>query len=408
MLRKSLIKNNFGSKIKALALGSGFTLLALVFCFGALELFSYLELQKGEIRNFPLWNSQIKDQKDLAYQWGSLVPLPSLPTIKSHHSPIDCRQNSLKDLEEGRTPEALVYAPDTFIFGSSHGKIYRQLKPNLKDVPSEFKVGNHYLFKTSYATDEFGRRKTFQSSLPKKMNLLLLGGSFVFGEGVGDGEHLGSQLALKMPNDHVYNYGIPGTGLAASYALVNDREFSQELAPLEGVALYFFMDFDVLRFLPTFSMGKMTYMKDHTFLEVKSNEDIEAYAADQFPYAQKLFFYRQLGKTSFAQYFNFDFPQASNTDLQKMAWTLKAMKIKLAEKAKIKRFIVVNFPNQNTAFFSVLRKYLEEEGIEYFDFSNWNLEQYLDEPFIPCNGHPKAQTYKLISNSIASKLKEAP
>ncbi len=364
-------------------------------------------LRKGESKSFPLWHEKIKTSENLPYKFGSLIPSPSFHKIKFSSS-IDCRQNSLLDLEEGKNPEVLVYAPDTFIFGSSEGKIYRQFKSNLKDLPSEFKVGKKTIFKTSYSTDKFGRRKTLESALPPKENLLLLGGSFVFGEGVGDEEHLGSQLSKVLPGFQVYNYGIPGTGLAASYALVKDRDFSRELVEREGTALYFFMDFDVLRFIPTFSMGKMNYMRDHTFLKVKSSEEIQAFAADQFPYAQKLFFYRLLGKSFSAQYFHFDFPQATNSDLQHMAWTLKAMKKELFQKAKVKRFVVVNFPNQNAIFFSVLRKYLEEEGLEYFDYSSWDFEKILEGPFFPCNGHPKASVYEIMAKSLGQKISKGP
>lgn len=365
-------------------------------------------LRKGEAKTFPLWHEKIKTSENIPYKFGSLIPSPSFHKIKSSAPSLDCSQNSLFDLEEGKNPEALVYAPDTFIFGSSKGKIYRQFKSNLKDLPSEFKVGKKTIFKTSYSTDKFGRRKTLESALPPKENLLLLGGSFVFGEGVGDEEHLGSQLSKVLPGFQVYNYGIPGTGLAASYALVKDRDFSRELVEREGTALYFFMDFDVLRFIPTFSMGKMNYMRDHTFLKVKSSEEIQAFAADQFPYAQKLFFYRLLGKSFSAQYFHFDFPQATNSDLQHMAWTLKAMKKELFQKAKVKRFVVVNFPNQNAIFFSVLRKYLEEEGLEYFDYSSWDFEKILEGPFFPCNGHPKASVYEIMAKSLGQKISKGP
>jgi hypothetical protein len=115
----------------------------------------------------------------------------------------------------------------------------KELKLNVS-----LKSENDLIFEKIYSFDTLNRRKTplANTSLIKK-NLLLLGCSYSFGEGVGDDETIANHLARRLPNVNVYNFGISKGGLTNILDDIVYGERLKDISKMGGVVVYqFFYD----------------------------------------------------------------------------------------------------------------------------------------------------------------------
>jgi hypothetical protein len=95
------------------------------------------------------------------------------------------------------------------------------------------------IYDAVYTTDEFGRRVVIdEDDAGAERHAVFMGGSFVFGDGVNDGETLPSQFAAVTRGYTVYNYGVSGYGAQHMYALLHSGRLRQEVPEAAGFMVY--------------------------------------------------------------------------------------------------------------------------------------------------------------------------
>lgn len=109
------------------------------------------------------------------------------------------------------------------------------------------------LYDVTYTTGADGWRVVpGNSGGPYAKHLALFGCSFTFGIGLNDDQTLASQIAQRVPEDHVYNFGVPAFGTANVLRLLETQDLASLVQEDEGMGIYIFMEDHLRR-----SLGSM-------------------------------------------------------------------------------------------------------------------------------------------------------
>ncbi|MCX5796119.1 MAG: hypothetical protein NTY77_11540 [Elusimicrobia bacterium] len=257
----------------------------------------------------------------------------------------------------------------------------------------------------SCGIDEFNRRDTpgERSKARTERFLLLLGDSFIFGEGVGQDETLAADLGRQLPWARVYNYGIGGLYPGELLERLRLVQGPPEIREPKGTALYFFADSHLLRNMGSLtSVGGWGYSRPYYHEDASGRIAAEQYIKDARPVwtvLAKLFV-----RSNVARFFNVDYPtRPREGDLRFMAKLVEQLR---AETVRLgaERFYVVFYPN-NSYLGGLLLPYLEKASIPVLDLSGWDLLQLTRGPaFIPGEGHPTAESHRLVADALARLL----
>ncbi len=386
--------NNLKKKFFAFSLG----LFSLIFILVSVELLSYFFTKSTRINFTPVKNINEKSSAT------NVITKPNEQTwfsLEKNFQKADCSTSSILKESMGEKDGDKVYSDGTF----NSTEDLMQLTPNFYNPHSRFSLGKKLIYDKSYKTDKFGRRESLQTEGSNKNFLIFLGGSFVFGEGVNDDETLPSQMAKNLPAISAYNYGVPGAGLAPTVSLVLNKKFKEEIKEKDGIVLYFYFDFDLLRLIPTFSQGSMDYMKEQLFLE-ENGEGVNIVKPSRWDISAKLATYRLLSKSNFVRSLNIDFPTPNENHLKLFVKGIEAIRNKLKKDIGYKKFYVVALPDSSQTYFPSIRSYLEEAKLAYLDFSDLRMGELIKErPYYECDGHPTPETNAFIAKEIAKFLK---
>ncbi|MDD5628442.1 MAG: hypothetical protein PHU21_05225 [Elusimicrobia bacterium] len=250
--------------------------------------------------------------------------------------------------------------------------------------------------------DEFSRRDTPGERRKARAErfLLLLGDSFIFGEGVDQDETLAADLGQDLPWARVYNYGIGGLFPGELLERMRLVKGPPEIKEKTGTAVYFFSDSHILRNMCSLhSVGGWGYSRPYYRGQADGRIAAEQYIKDARPvwtFLAKLFV-----RSNAARFLNMDFPtQPGEKDLRFMAEMIGQLQAE-TRRLGADRFYVVFYPN-NSSMANRLFPYLEKAGIPCIDMSGWNLLELTKGPaFIPGEGHPTAETHRLIAGALS-------
>lgn len=126
-----------------------------------------------------------------------------------------------------------------------------QFLPNVKSHVVR-RMDNEIVYDITIKTDPYGRRIVREDYSPshkmeKEDFLILLGGSFIVGEGLKDQDTLDYKLTQHMPQFQSYNYGVNGYGLGNVMAQAQYVDFKSQVSQKKGLILYLFPSFHIDR-----------------------------------------------------------------------------------------------------------------------------------------------------------------
>jgi hypothetical protein len=117
----------------------------------------------------------------------------------------------------------------------------REPLPAEKTITERARVGEHQIIQAHYTlSPDLIRKSTDRPMRSTNKNILLLGCSFAFGQGVSDEETITAFLAKDFADYNVYNLGVPGGGLTS---VLNDIYYKNRIAAVPktgGAAIYIF------------------------------------------------------------------------------------------------------------------------------------------------------------------------
>jgi hypothetical protein len=331
-----------------------------------------------------------------------------------------CAKNALptsfRDLKVIRPVVYFEHRPDLV---DASKKFERWVKDkNQNDIPNLtthskllIKGTNEAIYDVVITTDADGRRTTTgQDDGERSHHLLLIGCSFVFGEGVNDDETLPSFVAKilneqKMPRTKVYNLGEMGSSPAHVIERIQKNYLWRNIKESQGQAVYVFFNDHFNRVFGRMSaVGTWGADLPYIFEDEPGHFKVNGSFAQERPFYTRLS--RYLASLEFTHFFHLDFPpRFTRFHFEQYAKIILQMKNEYLNRFPGQRFAVAFYPGSVSSLSSYLIPELEKLGISYLDYTPFELSQYTMKPTQHrYDGHPSAEAHRLWGEVLARDL----
>lgn len=355
-----------------------------------------LLLFEGAARIYSFVNGRPKSRTYLAPTSPPLSPHASYKVSLNIPSPgtIHSTRNNY------RAPQSVHCTPSLVLWNSATGTA---LKPNLKSICRKFDVHGETIMETVYNTDNFGRRITPHPHMnPKSDQMIFLGCSFTFGEGVDEHETISGQVARNQSRYEVFNYSAPGWGPGNLLAKLESSEVVNELpATGEKIVIYTFIDHHLNRLIGSLDVFQ-AYPSWPTVLPAygRRSDGSLVHQSMHLNYFNPVTWMKSLfGRSHFLAHFGIQLPLTLNhAHYQLWADVVKKMREQFQKHWGPVKFYVVFFPN--SSFGSTLAPYLDQAQIHYLDYGPVRPSHHVNGPSYITDGHPSAGTYEFLAKQI--------
>lgn len=255
-----------------------------------------------------------------------------------------------------------------------------------------------------YTIDNFRRRWTPEphnrdpSSKPMQQHALFLGGSFTFGEGLNDNETLPYYFS-QASGYRAYNLGFHGYGPNDLLARLRKEAFWEGMTEPRGLAIYVFIDNHILRLLGSASVYSWARTKPY-FIESADKTIVQrgSIAASR-PITNLL--YLLAGESEFLKFFKLDWPLVRLRDIEFFARIISEIKKEYQKYFRSQDFVLVFYPF-NSFYSKFLIPYLEEEKINYLDYSRFQMDQRSNQRvYIEFDNHPNGEANQILGRQLA-------
>ncbi len=260
-----------------------------------------------------------------------------------------------------------------------------------------------------YTTDSFGRRIGYKMK-SKAPNLIFLGCSFTFGQGVNDEENFVYLTGLKTQTNS-FNLGQPGSSPSDTYQILKTRKsaFLGTFPDEKTAVIYTLIPEHIIRVVGTISHFRTYpdgYLLDpYITLEEGKLKIHENFAADNSG-AKALFYH--LAKWNFTHAFNIEYPEINDQHFKLISTILQEIEKEIRVlHPKVTDFYVAFYPVGNARkVFLQLRDYIKEEGkLKILDYSQANLAGILrHSSLLKYDGHPSPLAHDLFSEFLTHDL----
>gem|GEM_PF-6139594 len=264
---------------------------------------------------------------------------------------------------------------------------------------TDFSIANlHANYIQEYEIDSFGRRATAGAG---SRHLLVLGCSYVFGSGVEATETLPAQLRLK--NFQSYNLGNPGDGPGSILLRTLDERYFAGIRQKKGIALYYLMNDHVQRALGSYHLSRSWGRRLPRF-ELVDGKPKHVGQMGNLGLPEPLF-----AGFEYLEYIGITWPlYYSDRDLELVAAELAGVRENYLRQFPGGRFVVVIAPRLRAQPVTYdLRAFLEKRQLEYLDYGELEMHDYVAAPFIPGDGHPSAAYYAKVSAWLVGDLTQS-
>ncbi len=264
------------------------------------------------------------------------------------------------------------------------------------------------IYSVDYSTDDLGRRKTVSPKKSKKPkgHLIISGCSFVFGEGLKDHETLPSALQARLPEYKVYNIGRSGGAPNTLLFALNQKQYTflNDIEPDNGFFFFVVIDSHVGR-----AVGSMQFLRSDPWGWLKPDyefENGEAIYKGKFEDSRN-WLYKIMVKSLLLGKLGISFPSEGSHSVQKTAKMIQQIKMRIHERLPGTRFIAVLHPSAKMKgdFFAESFKKL---GIEYADYSHFEIQKTLNGKAYLLDGHPSALGNEMLSDLIVRDVIRNP
>ncbi len=236
--------------------------------------------------------------------------------------------------------------------------------------------------------------------IPDK-HLILLGGSFAWGQGVSD-EFTFSNLVMKdIPQTKVFNISIPGAGPNSILKTLDLIPFDQIGKFKKGKTIFVLIDDHLGRVLG--DLYHMIDMFNEPYYVLGPNE--EAIYKGTFLEGRPILtsVYNFLSKSKFFRKFGFVSNSATSLRSRKLTCAvLNGIRNRIEKELPESEFSILVYPNSK-----VVPKLIEEcfipRNIKYFDYSQLVLQEQFSEYFLE-DGHPNAKLVKKVFEELKPYL----
>jgi hypothetical protein len=291
-----------------------------------------------------------------------------------------------------------------------HDKKYWIFQPSNSFTSTRMTKSKILVYKEIYTTDQHSRRITqFSSNINYTEQILFLGDSFTFGLGVGDNDNFPYVYSNLNPDTRTYNLGIPGGGPNDSLDdLINDTHRFSDIKKIKGYTLFTAIDDHIERVSCTAKCFNNRY-KD--WIEKKTNYEYDEttnHLIDKGSFTTSRpiqnIFYRLFSSIYLFEFLNINYPPYV-TDSQILKFVQIINEIKKITTDKFHTKFIFTFYPDNFTLWPRVKPYLEKYNIHYFDFSDVNFYDIMQERGnIALEGHPSKASHYLFAKLLEKEL----
>ncbi len=267
-------------------------------------------------------------------------------------------------------------------------------------------TGNDTVFDVHYTIDHFNKRTTPGHDSSKTDYALFFGCSIGFGYGLEDNQTLAYQVQQQSSNTNAYNFCISATGTNHMLALLQYRDLSEQVAEKNGCAYYIFFWDHLYRSIGT--MHRYTeWLNAAPYYEMQQKKLVRNKSfKDGRPFISG--WYERLYQTNIVKYFKTDLPLKLNESHFDLVTEMVLESKKAYEKQfGNDRFYLVFYPSYiayTPDEMRIFKAYLTRKKIKFIDLSNEIV--YQGKYTLAGDGHPNAETNKLLANLLLQKKKK--
>lgn len=399
------MSKRFPSSIQNLLLVLG----SVLFTFSIVEGISYYLLRTSKHvfpvespEQFEIWN--FNDVKKFAKESGRVADIARLINFGKY-------EERLSPFRPTQEDKAFRDEEPSYPLSKNGNRLWITasiITPNLNEeftlIGSESK---RIKYKAHYTTDKSGRRKAWASG---KKNIVFLGCSFTFGQGVND-ENTFPYLVGEKLGVRTYNVGIPGSSPAMILKALREKTIPGEITDEETIVILTLVPEHLIRIT-----GSILYFRNnslafttHPFAYSHNGQIIIKDSFSDDPSYGKQFLY-YLSRLNFPAAFGIDYPEPGKDNFLLMADIIKDIELEFRKKyPQTTKFIVSFFPTGNARVNNrKLKDFFISEKMNVFDFTFLNGPALLsDSYYLKYDGHPSPLAYELYSDLLVYELRKS-
>lgn len=258
------------------------------------------------------------------------------------------------------------------------------------------------IYDVTYNFDSLFRRVVpSQPDREHEKFIIFFGGSQTFGEGLNDSETIPALVQKKASSYRVYNYAYSGYGPHQMLRKLETDTLKNEVTESHGIAFFQYFSFHVPRVLGTKSYVAWAGGAAPHYRSTSENE-IEYAGSFSTGRFFKTYFYRLLGKSAIATYFNVDLPARLTDKHYDLVCNVmnKSRDVFITQYPTSRFVVILGMTNSSTDTF--MKKCLERNNIEFID-TRMLYKEGNDLTF-PHDGHFTPKATRIIAQQIAITL----
>lgn len=307
--------------------------------------------------------------------------------------------------------EHLSYQGDSKSSDDNYRKyLYYFNRPNWQGTTKKTDENGKIIYEVKYTIDnDHLRVNPYNQKNTPETNLVFVGCSVTFGEGLNDNQTIPAQVALLTQHTHTFNYGTSGYGpthILSYFKYFNlAKKFPQ---PKSVKAIYIWGDYLIMR-----AVGSLDYLRwggdiAPYFKISPSGLQLSSSLSKEFPvlkFISKLIFrIPYLGK--YLIKFHFDWPlynHYSDHDIDLIIEILKETKDNYQKQFSNDQFYIAFYPFSDYSI-SKLQARLNQIGIKTINLASAYANVDISKTFIPDDGHPSSYGAHLLALELIKKL----
>lgn len=263
-------------------------------------------------------------------------------------------------------------------------------------------------WRARYRTDSYGHRLTHQERKKNaKRNLVFLGCSFTFGQGVGDELTFPARAAEYFPESQTYNFGIQGSSPTRILESLM-KEGSGYLAAVDdkpGAVILTYIDDHIRRIVGTSGRLIQHYSiietDPHFYLSDGKLEYRTSFADDPLG---RYYIFRFLGSSQFVKALGLEFPFINQSHFELVAKVVAGIRDEIRKVRPDLQFYFSFYPAEEF-YRRPLLHFLARENVEVLDYSEVSLENSLgNQRDLGTDRHPSPQAHDLYAYLLGKDL----
>jgi hypothetical protein len=270
--------------------------------------------------------------------------------------------------------------------------------------------GKHPIWDIRFTTDQWGHRVTPNSpGSDRPDQVVFFGCSFTVGAGLNDDETLPYYFSQHAPQLAVHDFAASGFGPQQMLAILTETD-ARPLRPTPGrmIGVYVFLDGHIARVIGKYSEQKYArYFPYYHFARDGTLVHTGSFATGR-PWRTRMYDFVESSGLSFLEAFLLaQSHHVSPAEDELTAAIIRRSADAFRERFGGDEFYVVVYPGNTEEMYGPVAARLRQMGITVLDYAHL-VDMRADGAHIPVDGHPTAQTQRVVAEQLARDIAALP